>query len=145
MERLRLGYSFEYSITFTNAVDAGTVSIPPMLLQPFCENAIWHGFMNKEDQGQININIKADDHFLECTITDNGIGRKEASAFKKKSAKKDSSMGLFITRERLALFSQENNADADLKIEDLADENGAGTGTRVILNITYKELIEEPA
>ena len=54
-------------------------------------------------------------------------------------------MGLAITRERLALFSEENNANANFEMEDLADENGISTGTRVILKIAYKELIEEPA
>ena len=54
-------------------------------------------------------------------------------------------MGLGITRERLALFSEENNAEADFEMEDLVDEIGQGTGTRVILKIAYKELIENPA
>ena len=145
MERLRLENSFDYSITFTNTIDAGNVSIPPMLLQPFCENAIWHGFKNKEGQGHININIRTEDYLLECMITDDGIGREQAALFKKKSSKNDGSMGLGITRERLALFSEENNAEADFEIEDLVDEIGKATGTRVILTIAYKELIEEPA
>jgi len=145
MERLRLEYSFDYSITFTNTIDAGSVSLPPMLLQPFCENAIWHGFKNKEGQGHIHINIRTEDHLLECMIIDNGIGRKQAAAFRKKSPKKESSLGLAINRERLALFSEENNAFADFEIEDLADENGTATGTRVILKITYQELAEERA
>src|SRR4029078_1747163 len=145
MERLRLENNFDYSITFTNAIDAENVSIPPMLVQPFCENAIWHGFKNKEGQGHININIRTEDYLLECMITDDGIGREQAALFKKKSSKNDGSMGLGITRERLALFSEENNAEADFEIEDLVDEMGKATGTRVILTIAYKELIEEPA
>ena len=145
MERLRLENSFDYSITFTNTIDAGNVSIPPMLLQPFCENAIWHGFKNKEGQGHININIRTEDHLLECIITDDGIGRKQAALFKRKSSKNEGSMGLEITRERLALFSEENNAEADFEIEDLVDEIGQGKGTRVILKIVYKEFIEELA
>jgi sensor histidine kinase YesM len=143
MERLRLDNSFDYSITFTNAIDAGNVSIPPMLLQPFCENAIWHGFKNKEGQGHLNINIRTEDHLLECTITDDGIGRKQAALFKKKSSKNDGSMGLGITRERLALFSEENNAEADFEMDDLVDEIGQGAGTRVVLKIIYKEFVEE--
>ena len=114
-----------------------------MLLQPFCENAIWHGFKNKEGQGHIDINIRTEDHLLEFMITDNGIGRKQAAAFKKRSPKKEGSMGLGITGERLALFSEENNVDANFEIEDLADENGTSTGTRVILTIAYKEFVEE--
>jgi len=145
MERLRLENSFDYSITFTNTIDAGNVSIPPMLLQPFCENAIWHGFKNKEGQGHININIRTEDHLLECIITDDGIGRQQAALFKRKSSKNEGSMGLEITRERLALFSEENNAEADFEMEDLVDEIGQGKGTRVILKIVYKEFIEELA
>jgi tetratricopeptide (TPR) repeat protein len=145
MERLRLENSFDYSITFTNTLDAGNVSIPPMLFQPFCENAIWHGFKNKEGQGHININIRTEDHLLECTITDNGIGRKQAALFKKKSSKKEGSMGLTITRQRLALFNEENNAEANLEIEDIKGENGTCTGTKVFLKIVYKEFIEELA
>jgi hypothetical protein len=76
-------------------------------------------------------------------ITDDGIGRKQAALFKKKSSKNDGSMGLGITRERLALFSEENNAEADFEIEDLVDEIGRGTGTRVVLKIVYKEFVEE--
>jgi tetratricopeptide (TPR) repeat protein len=143
MERLRLDNSFDYSITFTNAIDAGNVSIPPMLLQPFCENAIWHGFKNKEGQGHLNINIRTEDHLFECTITDDGIGRKQAALFKKKSSKNDGSMGLGITRERLALFSEENNAEADFEMDDLVDEIGQGAGTRVVLKIIYKEFVED--
>ena len=100
---------------------------------------------NKEGQGHININIRTEDHLLECIITDDGIGRKQAALFKRKSSKNEGSMGLEITRERLALFSEENNAEADFEMEDLVDEIGQGKGTRVILKIVYKEFIEELA
>ena len=145
LERLRFENAFDYSITFNNATEAATISIPPMLLQPFCENAIWHGFRNKDGQGHININIRTEDNLLECIITDNGIGRQQASALKIKSAKKEKSRGLEITRERLALYSEENNEIAGFEIEDIADENDKCAGTRVILKIAYKKLIEEAA
>ena len=82
---------------------------------------------------------------MECIITDNGIGRQQASALKIKSAKKEKSRGLEITRERLALYSEENNEIAGFEIEDIADENGKCAGTRVILKIAYKKVIEEAA
>jgi tetratricopeptide (TPR) repeat protein len=145
LERLRFENTFDYSITFTNTIDAGTIPIPPMLLQPFCENAIWHGFMKTKSKGHININIRTEDDLLECTITDNGIGRQQAAALKIKSAKKEKSLGLDITRERLALFSEENNAEADFEVEDLADENEASIGTRITLRIAYKKAIEKAA
>ena len=145
LERLRFGYSFDYSVTFTNALDAGTISIPPMLLQPFCENAIWHGFRNKGGQGHININIKSEYDLLECTITDNGVGRKQAAEFKSNSVEKERSFGLDITRERLALFNEENKADANFEIEDLTDENGASKGTMVVLKIACMKYVEKVA
>src|SRR6185295_10339707 len=57
LERLRFKEAFDYSITTTNIVDAGTIFIPPVLLQPFCENAIWHGLMHKESRGHLEIII----------------------------------------------------------------------------------------
>jgi len=152
MERMRVNYTFDYSVTFTNAVDAGTISIPPMLLQPFCENAIWHGFANMPEtegdhkfHGHININIRLEDNMLEFEITDNGIGRKRAAELSMKSPKKERSRGLSITRDRLALFSEENHANSDLQIVDLLDENANSTGTKVILRIGRKEPLEERA
>jgi len=152
MERMRLNYSFDYSVTFTNAVDAGGISIPPMLLQPFCENAIWHGFANldanasgSKTQGQLNINIKTEGNMIEFAVTDNGIGRKEAEILARRSVKKERSKGLSITRERLALFCAEHNAEAGFEIKDLADEKGAAAGTRVILRISYNQVLEEVA
>ncbi|MCW3119627.1 MAG: hypothetical protein JWM28_3709 [Chitinophagaceae bacterium] len=145
LERLRFDNAFDYSITFNNAADAGTVSIPPMLLQPFCENAIWHGFRNKEGHGHINVNIRAEEYLLECTITDNGIGRKQAETFKSKLPKKEKSLGLQITRQRLSLFSEENNATVNFEIEDLAGENGVSAGTKVILTIAYQKANEVAA
>jgi len=145
LERLRFNHVFDYSLTFTNAVDSGTISIPPMLLQPFCENAIWHGLMNKEGKGHLAINICSEENTLKCTITDDGVGRRQAAIFKSKSLRRERSMGLEITRERLALFSQEHQAEAGFRIEDIEDENGTGKGTRVILTIAYKADIEKVA
>jgi hypothetical protein len=152
MERMRFNNSFDYNISFTNAVDAGTISIPPMLLQPFCENAIWHGFMNlpadgqgKEGQGRLVINIHTTENMLECTITDNGVGRKQAALSKNRSPRKERSLGLEITRERLALLSEENDAQANFSIVDLEDEQGLSKGTQVILRIVYKTYIEKVA
>lgn len=152
MERMRFNNSFDYNISFTNAIDAGTISIPPMLLQPFCENAIWHGFMNmaagsqgNDAYGHLVINIHTTENMLECTITDNGVGRKQAALSKNRSPRKERSLGLEITRERLALLSEENDAQANFIIVDLEDEHGQCKGTKVILRIAYKTYIEKVA
>jgi hypothetical protein len=143
MERLRFKNSFDYGITFTNTIDEGAVSIPPLLLQPFCENAIWHGLMQKEEQGHLYIELSMQNDILHCIISDDGIGRENAAALKSKSAEKEKSMGLTITAQRLALLNRNKNVQTLYTIEDILDENKNIAGTKVILKIACKELTEQ--
>jgi sensor histidine kinase YesM len=143
MERLRFKDSFDYAITFLNAIDSDNVFIPPLLLQPFCENAIWHGLMHKEGQGRLDIELSMADNVLNCTITDNGVGREKAEELNSKTAEKEKSMGLKITTERLALLNREKGLHTFYEIEDLQEENGNAAGTKVILKISFKESVEE--
>jgi tetratricopeptide (TPR) repeat protein len=145
MERLRFENSFDYNITYTNDVEAGTVLVPPLLLQPFCENAIWHGLMNKEGQGHLNITIRKENEFLNCVITDDGIGRAKAGELNSGSATKERSMGLKITTERLSLFNQDKEVNTFYEIDDVLDENGVVAGTKVSIKIRYKNLMEAVA
>jgi LytS/YehU family sensor histidine kinase len=149
LERLRFKDAFDYSITTTNIVDAGTIFIPPLLLQPFCENAVWHGLMHKESKGHLNVIISEviseDNKVLHCVIEDDGIGRQKAAEMKSKSAETEKSMGLKITTERLALLNKENNFSTFYKIEDILNGENKVSGTRVQLKIRYKESVEELA
>jgi LytS/YehU family sensor histidine kinase len=142
LERLRFKNAFNYSITFVNAIDVNTLYIPPMLIQPFAENAIWHGLMHKKAVGCLEIELCAQDKTLTCIITDNGIGRKMAASLNSRSAEKNKSMGVEITAGRLALLNRSKNETAVLNIEDLKDEEGNGCGTKVILTMPYKDLTE---
>jgi LytS/YehU family sensor histidine kinase len=151
MERLRFKYLFDYNITYSNTVDTGSVQVPPMILQPFCENAIWHGLVNlpaeragKEARGKLDIIMSiGDNEMLQCVIEDNGIGRKKAAELKSKIQEEKKSLGLKITAERLALLNQGNRNSSFYKIEDLYDEKGNACGTRVVLRIKINELSEE--
>jgi tetratricopeptide (TPR) repeat protein len=149
LERLRFKDAFDYSITTTNIVDAGAIFIPPLLLQPFCENAVWHGLMHKESKGHLNIIISEviseHEKVLHCVIEDDGVGREKATEMKSKSVESEKSLGLKITTERLALLNQENNFSTFYKIEDILNENNEVAGTRVQLKIRHKESIEEYA
>ncbi|HEU5164243.1 MAG TPA: histidine kinase [Chitinophagaceae bacterium] len=149
LERLRFKDAFDYSITTTNIVDAGAIFIPPLLLQPFCENAVWHGLMPKENKGHLNIiiseGISEESKMLHCVIEDDGVGREKAEEFKSKSAEHQKSMGLKITTERLALLNKENTLSTFCKIDDIINEENEVAGTRVQLKIKYKESIEEYA
>ena len=143
MERFRFKNGFDYSITTTNTIDAGAIFIPPLLLQPFCENAIWHGLMNKEEHGHLSISISERDKTLYCTIADNGVGREKAAIFRSKSVEKEKSLGLKITSARLALLNGETNKGTSYEIEDILDERGNVAGTKVDLRIMYKENVVE--
>ena len=114
-----------------------------MLLQPFAENAIWHGLMHKEGDGELLIDLHREENILHCTITDNGVGREKAAMLKSKSAEKNKSMGLQITKNRMALLNEDLNGQSFFEIDDLEDENGNATGTRVSLKIKIKESPEE--
>ena len=139
MERLRFKNHFNYRISFLNEIEADNVFLPPLLLQPFCENSIWHGMMNKDGEGVLQIDLEIVEDSLRCTITDNGVGRKKAAELKTKTAENEKSMGLKITSDRLSLFNQEKNIQTFFKIEDLEDESGEPTGTKVIFTIKYPE------
>ena len=150
MERLRFKNSFDYGITFLNTVDSDNIFIPPLLLQPFCENAIWHGLMNlpagrqgKEGQGRLDIELSLENNILSCVIRDNGVGREKAEELKSKTTEKEKSMGLKITTERLALLNREKELHTFYDIEDLKDERENPLGTKVTLKISFKQTAEE--
>ena len=143
MERLRFKDTFDYKIIFSNTVDEGALQVPPLLLQPFCENAIWHGLMQKDGPGLLTVELAMQDNILSCFIMDNGIGRHAAERLKSKSAENKKSMGLKITTERLALLNRERGLHTFYEIEDLKNENGNAAGTKVILKISLKETVGE--
>jgi hypothetical protein len=143
MEQMRFKDAFEFSITYQNVIDDDNIFIPPLLIQPFCENAIWHGLMHRDGPGKLEINLRLENNILHCIITDNGVGRDKAEEIKSKSAEKDKSMGLKITTDRLALLNKEKGVNTSYQIQDLYDENGLSSGTRVELMISFKEAVEE--
>ena len=142
LERLRFKNAFNYSISLINTIDVSAVFIPPMLLQPFIENAIWHGLMHKQDAGFLDITLSIEEEILTCIITDNGIGRNNAAMINSKSAEKNKSMGVKITTERLALLSRNEDEQAVFDIEDLTDKEGNAAGTKVILKMKYRKLAD---
>lgn len=143
MERLRFNSVFDYNITFINEIEPASVFIPPLLLQPFCENAIWHGLMHKKGQGKLDIALTIQANILNCTITDNGVGREKAAELKSKSAELQKSLGLKITNNRLALLNQKSETDSYYKMSDIIDEYGKKGGTQVDVRIHYRDFVEQ--
>jgi LytS/YehU family sensor histidine kinase len=139
MESVRFRNHFSYSLHCHPSVEIEMMQIPPMLLQPFVENAIWHGLMHRTEGGRLSIDIEEVGGLLQCTIQDNGIGRRRAAELKSKSASFKKSMGVEITANRLQMLYNGNGGSADaLRIVDLEDESGEPMGTRVILRIPIK-------
>jgi tetratricopeptide (TPR) repeat protein len=135
LESARFDNKFACVYTIAEDVNTSTIMIPPMLLQPFVENAIWHGLMQKEDQGTIIIEIKkADEEFLNISIIDDGIGREKASELKSKTAT-HKSHGLKVTSQRIEMMNKLNSTGAKVHIFDLKDDQGNATGTKVELII----------
>lgn len=128
LESLRFTNNFNYQIQVDKNVDQSFVHIPPLVLQPFVENAIWHGLLPKDNgNNQLTIRIFRKDDLVLCEIEDNGVGRKATQQPKRKT--KHQSMGIGITEKRVQLLHSENRID----IIDLVNENQQPMGTKVIL------------
>jgi sensor histidine kinase YesM len=119
--------------------DAFNIQVPPMILQPFVENAIWHGLLHKEGKGVLKIYIQKNARHLECLIEDNGVGRKKAMELRSKSATTRKSLGMQLTEERMQLLMTELGTKGEIRVEDLIDSNGEPLGTRVILKLPIEE------
>ena len=134
MESLRFADQFEYQIHVAPEIDTAYVSIPPLILQPYVENAIWHGLVPKPGKGTIQIRISADNDLLRCVIEDDGVGRNHQNGQSSRKHKKKS-MGMAITRNRIELLNAVYQTNTQIKIEDLVTPEGLAAGTRVSLNI----------
>ena len=107
-----------------------------MIVQPFVENAIWHGLMPKQGERHLQITFKlVNDEMLQCTVKDNGIGREAASRIKSSTQPSHTSKGLSLVYDRLAILRQQYGQVFNAQIHDLKNENGEPTGTEVTLHI----------
>ena len=85
LEAVRFDHHFEFKISVENDLDISALKVPPLIIQPYAENAIWHGLMHKEERGHLEIRIFQQQEILCCRINDDGIGRKKAAELKSKS------------------------------------------------------------
>jgi len=135
LEALRFNHHFDYKINVEKDLDIAVVKVPPLIIQPYAENAIWHGLMNKVEKGHLEIEIVQQEEKLLCKITDNGIGRKKAMELKSKSASTHKSMGMRITADRISILQQEKQRDNYFSVNDLILPDGSFAGTEVLLII----------
>jgi len=134
LEQLRFNNAFDFSITKDANIE-DDMAIPPLLLQPFVENAIMHGIVPKKEKGNINIFFELINDKLVCTVTDNGIGYNRSKAMKENSVTVHKSMALEITRKRLEVIQAFTSKTSKVEITEMQDEAGESAGTRIILNL----------
>lgn len=135
LEQLRFDYHFDFIINVDKELDTLIIKLPPLIIQPYVENAIWHGLMHKEDKGHLQIKLYEEANILCCIITDDGIGRKKAAELKSKSASRHKPMGMQITANRIAMLQQYEKVDTRIVINDLVLPDGTAGGTEIILKI----------
>jgi LytS/YehU family sensor histidine kinase len=141
LEKLRFDNKFDYVINRDPSVDEEFVEIPPMLFQPYVENAIIHGLVNSPNHGLLEITLKKlSQGTLLCTIQDNGIGREKAIEIRNASGIKRQPRGMIITQERIEIYNRQNRKNFAVRITDLKDEKGDAAGTRIEFTIQYQEI-----
>lgn len=133
LEGMRMNNSFSYHIEMDPELNPELTFVPPMLLQPLVENAIWHGLNNRDQGGVIRIAFKKGEEHLNCRITDNGLKGDYISN------QKGRSFGMELIRDRITLLNQNETAEAILKMNPLTDDTGNQSGMQVDLVIPYEK------
>ena len=133
LEHSRFPEKFDYTINLDEQIDTEAFQIPPMLLQPYIENAIWHGLRYKEEKGALSIELtKKETDIIEIRITDNGIGRKRSRELKTRNQKTQNSKGMGNIKKRIAILNTMYKDKVSVSVQDLNED---ATGTRVILTL----------
>jgi uncharacterized membrane-anchored protein YhcB (DUF1043 family) len=143
MESLRFDKKFDYFVYVEPDLDTQLIKIPPMIIQPYAENAIWHGLLHKTGKRKVEVRIKrfrygngqlSASESLLIEIEDNGVGRSRAAALKSKNSTSSKSYGMQITGQRIIQLNKENK----IAVIDLQDDNGNAIGTKVDILICYQ-------
>ena len=128
LEKFTRGDTFDFEVNCDSDIDQNDILIPPMLLQPFVENAIIHGFNGLDRRGKITVSFQLNDGKLICSVKDNGVGREKATNVKMQQESEHKSTALKVTQERLDKL---NSGEKSLFIIDIKDENGNPAGTEI--------------
>lgn len=144
IENIRFSNEIDFNIKINDKVDTSTIKVPSMVLQPFLENAIWHGLSTKKGHKKIDLEIDKNlDNYITISIIDNGIGRKASMEINNNKSLKRKSMGIDIIKARLEHFSANFKNKYRLYIKDIVDENEKPLGTKVVLYIPIKKHLSK--
>ncbi|PLW91768.1 MAG: hypothetical protein C0592_14270 [Marinilabiliales bacterium] len=133
LEQLRLSNHFEYVVEFDSVLQDEDPLVPPLIVQPFVENAIWHGLSHKDSGGMLLVKYsEAGKDVLVC-VEDNGIGMEKSQELYKQYPRKRKSYAMSINKERVKLFKEYFNRDLSVKIHDLCKGESCGTRVEIII------------
>lgn len=137
LEHFRFQDKFDYTITVDEEIDINSYQIPPMLLQPYIENAVWHGLRYKEAKGKLDISItKKSKDEITITIADNGIGREKSKALKTENQQKQNSKGMGNIKKRVSILNEMYKDKVDVFIDELhKEQTESDTGTIVVVTL----------
>lgn len=136
LEHYRFRDKFEYELRVADDINMESIEIPPMLIQPYIENAVWHGLRYKETKGRLCLLISKNEHELLVEVIDDGIGRKKSMELKTKNQKKHNSTGLRNIQERLDIINKVYHTSYHVTVSDLDDTTG--TGTKVAIHLPFQ-------
>ena len=136
IENIRFSNEIDFNIAIDSNLSLETIKIPPLVLQPFLENSLWHGLSSKKEDKKITISIKkVSPEYIQIAIEDNGIGRKASAKIKAEKSINRKSIGINLTEDRLLNFSKNLKNDYSITYVDLEDKNIHTTGTKVIIKL----------
>jgi len=135
LEAMRFNSRFSYSINVDENIDLKSIQVPALIIQPFIENAIWHGIAPCNTEGHVSLNVVSKSNSIEIIVDDNGIGREASKQNKSVSGLTHQSKGVNLTQSRLELDNLLQQRQANLEIVDKKDENGEVKGTKVLISI----------
>ncbi len=134
LESMRMKNKFSYEIIVDDDINPDNTMIPPLILQPFVENSIWHGIANKDGTGKILIHIKKEGNLLNCVVEDNGIGRQHQATEEQLNPEKKS-LGMKITKARIDIINKVKKSKAAIELSDLAE--GLRVEVRLPLELSF--------
>ena len=139
LEAMRFDAGFNYSIEIDEDIDLKSVLIPALIIQPFIENAIWHGLVPRGGGGELMIKIQLKGRNIDIVIDDNGIGREASKHHKSNLNAVHQSKGINLTQSRLLLYNSLQKGKAGLQYTDKLDSQGSSAGTKVVISIINEE------
>ena len=136
IEKMRFKNAFNFDLDVQPNARISTIQVPPLIIQPYVENAIWHGLKHKKDgDAFLKIAIFEDSEYFYIIVEDNGVGRTKALVLKQANANQHTSHGLNVTEERIKQYSEAHFVEASVETIDLMNDNQQPIGTRIVFKI----------